>query len=102
MPNRKEATVKYRKTILGAALAAASALAIAAAQAAPAQLVTNGPQANPAGAWSAHQNVIESHNYDRLVETNRSFRAARERDECGPVTDPQLHAQCIASFRRYE
>jgi hypothetical protein len=102
MPNRKEATVKYRKTISGAALAAASALAIAAAQAAPAQLVTNGPQANPVGGWSARQNVIQSHRYDRLVERNRRFRAARERDECGPVTDPQLHAQCVASFNTYE
>jgi hypothetical protein len=104
MPNRKEATVKYRKTLSGAALAAACALAIAAAQAAPAQLVTNGPQPTPGdvAGWSAHQNVIQSERYDRLVETNSRFRAARARDECGPVTDPQLHMQCIASFSAYE
>jgi hypothetical protein len=65
------------------------------------QLVTNGPQANVESQspnWSARQNVIESQRYERLVETNRAFRDARMREECGPITDPQLHASCIASF----
>ena len=71
----------------------------------PTQLVTNGPQANvetQSPNWSAQQNVIESQRYDRLVETNRGFREARMREECGPITDPQLHANCVASFAQME
>jgi hypothetical protein len=29
------------------------------------------------------------------------FRQARMRKECGPITDPQLHHQCLESFARY-
>jgi hypothetical protein len=64
-------------------------------------LVTNGPQVNPgdhARNWSAARNVRESQWYDHLVATNPSFRQARERKECGPITDPQLHGSCVASF----
>jgi hypothetical protein len=71
----------------------------------PTQLVTNGPQANvetQSPNWSAQQNVIESQRYDRLVETSRTFREARMREECDPITDPQLHANCIASFGQME
>lgn len=69
------------------------------------QLVTNGPQASGgdlSGGWSARRNVIESEHYDRLVETNPSFRHARMRKECGPITDPQLHQSCLASFGQDE
>jgi hypothetical protein len=65
------------------------------------QLVTNGPQANvetQSPNWSAQQNVIDSRRYESLVQTNRTFREGRMREECGPITDPQLHASCIASF----
>ena len=48
--------------------------------------------------WSARQNVIESKQYDRLLKTNSAFRQARMRKECGPITDPELHASCLASF----
>src|ERR1700757_3068414 len=68
-------------------------------------VVTNGPQTNPGDmspSWSARQNVIESQRYDRLLETNRGFREARMRKECGPITDPQLHQSCVASFAQYE
>lgn len=68
------------------------------------QLVTNGPQSNGvenSGGWSARENVIQSHRYTRLLESNAGFRHARMRKECGPITDPQLHSQCIASFSRY-
>jgi len=71
----------------------------------PPQVVTNGPQTNPGDvspSWSARQNVIESQRYDRLLETSRGFREARTRKECGPVTDPQLHANCLASFNQDE
>ena len=50
---------------------------------------------------SARQNVIQSKHYTRVLETNRSFRQARMRKECGPITDPQLHQQCLASFHEY-
>jgi hypothetical protein len=83
----------------------AFAAAIAFAPAAMAEMITNGPQTNPGDqspSWSARQNVIESQHYDRLLETSPGFRAQRMRKECGPVTDPQLHSQCIASFQQDE
>ena len=69
------------------------------------QLVTNGPQTDPGDvspSWSARQNVIDSQRYDRLLQTSRGFREARMRRECGPITDPQLHANCLASFNQDE
>ena len=69
------------------------------------EVVTNGPQTNPGDmspSWSARQNVIQSQRYDRLLETNRGFRQARLRKECGPVTDPDLRQQCLASFHQDE
>jgi hypothetical protein len=51
---------------------------------------------------AARQNVIQSEHYDRLLEANRSFRQARMRRECGPITDPQLRQSCIDSFAQYE
>ena len=65
-------------------------------------VVTNGPQGSPPPDWSARRNVIESEHYDRLLETNPGFRQARVRKECGPITDPQLHQQCLDSFAQYE
>ena len=63
------------------------------------------PQANQSGVGqsaSARRNVIESKQYDRAVETNRGFRQARMRKECGPITDPELRQSCLASFNREE
>jgi hypothetical protein len=63
------------------------------------------PQANQSGAAqsaSARRNVIESHQYDRAVETNRAFRQARMRKECGPITDPELRQSCLATFNQEE
>jgi len=51
---------------------------------------------------SVRQNVVQSERYDRLLETNRSFRQARMRTECGPITDPQLRQSCLDSFAQYE
>lgn len=65
-------------------------------------VVTNGPQGSPPPDWSARRNVAESEHYDRLLESNRGFRQARMRRECGPITDPQLHQQCLDSFAQYE
>jgi hypothetical protein len=63
------------------------------------------PQANQSGVGqsaSARRNVIESKQYDRAVETNRGFRQARMRKECGPITDPELRQSCLASFNQEE
>ena len=48
--------------------------------------------------WSARQNVIESKQYDQLLRTNPAFRQTRMKKECGPISDPQLHQSCLASF----
>ena len=69
------------------------------------EVVTNGPQTNPGDvtpSWSARQNVIQSQHYDRLLESNRGFRQARMRRECGPITDPDLRQQCLSSFHQDE
>ena len=50
--------------------------------------------------WDARQNVIDSKAYERLLATNPAFRRERKRIECGPITDPQLHQSCLASFNR--
>ena len=97
------------KTVTSLAFAAAFAVALGAMPTAQAQyyqneLVTNGPQASRGdfGDWSARRNVIESRHYDALLQTNWRFRQARLRKECGPISDPQLHSSCVASFDQYE
>lgn len=99
-----------RTTLASLAFAAGCLTAVAAVPAAQAQMrpvrvVTNGPQSSrgdEAANWSARQNVIDSKHYDRMVATNPAFRQARMRKECGPITDPQLHASCLASFSQGE
>ena len=96
------------KTDVSLALAAACLAAIATSAQAQSinepQVITNGPRVNrgDVAGWSARRNVIESQHYDRLLEASATFRRARIRKECGPVTDPGLHAQCVASFAQYE
>ena len=66
-----------------------------------AEVITNGPQADPGdaqGARSGQQNVRDSARYDALVHANPNFRADREIKECGPITDPRMHANCVASL----
>jgi len=46
----------------------------------------------------AAANVRQSQQYEQAVGSNPSFRAKRMQEECGPVTDPELHASCVASF----
>jgi len=68
------------------------------------QVITNGPQTNPGDvspSWSPQGNVAESEHYDRLLKENPALGQARMRKECGPITDPQLHQQCLDSFARY-
>ncbi|MGD9615632.1 MAG: hypothetical protein AB7H90_09740 [Alphaproteobacteria bacterium] len=54
--------------------------------------------AQRAGTESAAQNVRESQQYEQLVCSNPAFRERRMREECGPITDPQLRQSCLASF----
>jgi hypothetical protein len=63
--------------------------------------MTNGPRGSPPDR-AARQNVLQSERYDRMLESNRGFRQARMRRECGPITDQQLHQQCLDSFAQYE
>jgi hypothetical protein len=55
------------------------------------------PTNNPAAA----ANVRDSAQYSALLHSNPAFRRQREKIECGPITDSQLRASCIASFEAY-
>ena len=55
--------------------------------------------AQTAGHETAEQNVRASQQYEALVCSNPAFRAKRIAQECGPITDPQLHESCMASFQ---
>ena len=90
---------------LSAALVAAlfiTAAGLASAQApetsppfpASAPMPTNNPEAKA--------NVRESKQYNAVMRSNPGFRQKRMQQECGPITDPQLHASCIASFSAYK
>ena len=48
---------------------------------------------------STRQNVRDSQRYEAVVHSNHGYRASRIKKECGPITDPELHASCIARFR---
>src|SRR5437868_15202045 len=87
-----------------AAMPAAQAQYYTQPQVLPPQVETTGPQASRGdfGDWSARRNVIASQRYDRLLQTNMGFRQARIRRECGPIGDPLLRSQCLASFQQYE
>jgi hypothetical protein len=69
----------------------AAAVVIAAAGHSPAQAQT---PPDPGAA----ANVQQSQQYEQALHGNSSFRAKRLQQECGPVTDPELHASCVASF----
>ena len=47
----------------------------------------------------AAANVRESQAYEQMLRGNSAFRAKRMQQECGPITDPELHASCISSFQ---
>jgi len=96
-------------TAVTLAVAAAVLAAIAMTTAAHAQAVRptvtvkHRPIVSPGDvstSWDARQNVIDSKAYERLLATNPAFRQERKRIECGPITDPELHQSCLASFER--
>ena len=76
-----------------------AALAATSVQAAPAPT-----KAHPHAKWheTPAQNVWKSQQYDYLVSTNAAFRSSRVRKECGPIKDPALWNNCVASFGAYE
>ncbi|HUC10265.1 MAG TPA: hypothetical protein VL985_07545 [Stellaceae bacterium] len=88
------------KTLAGA-LAVAGLLATAAVVPA-AQAQPDGGHAwareNGQWVWSPRLNIVHSERYSRLVATDRPFRREAMRVECGPITDPALHQQCVQSF----
>jgi hypothetical protein len=104
----KEATIMNRIPLTSLTMAAVcltvigvTASARAQQEGAPAQLVTNGPQFTPgdaAGPQAAQQNVRESAQYEALLRNSPGFRAIRVQKECGPISDPELHASCLSSF----
>jgi hypothetical protein len=59
------------------------------------------PQAMPTNNPEAQANVRQSDQYSAALHSNPAFRKRREAIECGPIADPQLHANCIASFEAY-
>jgi hypothetical protein len=78
-----------------------AALAATSVQAAPAPTPT---KAYPQAKWheTPAQNVWKSQQYDYLVSTNAAFRSSRVAKECGPIRDPDLRSNCVASFGAYE
>ena len=94
-------------TALTLAAAAAFLATIATAQAVQAEqariVVKHRPivsQGDVSESWDARQNVTDSKRYEQLLATNPAFRRERMQRECGPITDPQLHQSCLASFNR--
>jgi hypothetical protein len=49
----------------------------------------------------AAANIRQSQQYEQMLRSNPSFRAKRMQLECGTITDPELHASCVASFEAY-
>jgi hypothetical protein len=58
-------------------------------------------QPMPTNDPEAKANVRSSEQYTALLRSNPAFRKKREAIECGPITDSQLRASCIASFEAY-
>ena len=78
--------------VAGAALAQAPATTPPFPASAP--MPTNDPQAKA--------NVRASKDYNAVMRSNSGFRQKRMQLECGPITDPQLHESCMASFQAYK
>jgi hypothetical protein len=85
-------------------LAAIATTSVAYAQTTRSRVVVKHPpivsQGDVSDSRSPRQNVIESKQYEQALRTNPAFRQARMRRECGPITDPELHKSCLASFDR--
>jgi hypothetical protein len=80
--------------VVAAGLAAAQAPVTTPPFPASAPMPTNDPQAKA--------NVRAAKDYNAVMRSNSGFRQKRMQLECGPITDPQLHASCMASFQAYK
>ena len=97
-------TIKTATCLAFAAACLAVTIPAASAQTgSPTVVVEPPPRVDPGDVnWNPLANLKEAQEYDRLLETNTAFRMARIQKECGPVTDPQLRADCVASFNQFE
>ena len=97
-------TIKTATCLAFAAACLAATIPAASAQTdSPTVVVTPPPRVDPGDLnWNPLANLKEAQQYDRLLETDPAFRMARIQKECGPITDPQLHADCVASFNQFE
>jgi len=86
------------KTMTSVALAAACLTAVAAVSGTSAEAATSATRNDYV--QTPRQNIIQSERYSRLVATDPAFRRQRMRLECGPITDPALHQQCLDSFEQ--
>ena len=62
---------------------------------------SDAPKADPGddpANWSARRNVVDSDRYERLLQTNPSFRAQRIQKECGGFTDAAAFQECVSTF----
>src|ERR1700761_540786 len=88
------------KTATGLTFAAACMMTIVTLPGTSSQAAAYSGHSSYNASWSPVQNIKESERYDRLVATDPAFRRMRERIECGPITDPVLHQQCLDSFQQ--
>jgi len=85
--------------IFNTAVVALAALVATSAQAAP---TPSKPYTHGNRHETPAQNLQKSRQYDHLVSTNVGFRSYRMKKECGPIKDPAVHGDCIASFATHE
>lgn len=76
------------------AVLAAAVVVLAAATAA----AQTAPRPATAPVDDRQLNVRQSADYDRLIGSNEAFRQKRIRDECDPISSPDLKQACINSF----
>jgi hypothetical protein len=69
-------------------------LSLLAAAALIAAAATASAQAPPRNE-GAQENVKQSDQYERALCGNKAFRDKRIKQECDPITDPQLHESCV-------
>src|SRR5258708_487275 len=62
------------------------------------EMAIAGTASGQRGGESAEQKVLASQEYVSPVCSEAAFRAKRVQQECGPITDPELHQSCLATF----
>jgi hypothetical protein len=101
-PKTKEVMVMLHRRMTMLALAVACLTAAAAVPMAQARPMRDNGNAwvyqHGHSVWSPRLNIIHSERYSRRVATNPAYRHSRMRVECGPISDPVLHQNCLDSF----